>query len=301
MKRIIFITFLAIGLLFQGAILWADDDGIMDVDDNAAVFSGSWINSTVRILYYGDDYEAARGSGGSGTTATATFTTARYTDVSGYYQVYVRWTAGAKRATNATYRIYDDTGTYKGGCVQNQTINGGAWQFCNEVYLDSGRRGRVILGNDGVPSDRYVCADAVRFVRQSWDSGNLVNEAGGDFAGGDQVVNLTGTDTTVRDVAITAPSSGRVIVIASGYFYFHSTSVDGGRCSITTGTAVDFSNLIIAGERTGDSTYYVPFVGTRGFSVGAGTTTFRLVCDSYSGTVSVEDTQMTAMFVPTAY
>jgi len=226
-KRIIFVTFLALGILFQGANLWADDDGIMDVDDNAAVFSGSWINSTVRILYYGDDYEAAHGSGGSGTTATATFTTARYTDVSGYYQVYVRWTAGAQRATNATYRIYDDLGTYKGACVQNQTINGGAWQFCNEVYLDAGRRGRVVLGNDNVPYSRYVCADAVRFVRVSKDRDDIVDEPGIDvsqsntiIASGLEVCNVAGGSvnwTNLASVTLTTPRPyGRIWVHANG-------------------------------------------------------------------------------------
>jgi len=301
-KRIFLIAFLVIGVIVQGAQLWADDDGIMDVDDNAASFSGSWINSTVRILYYGDDYEAAHGSGGSGTTATATFNTARYTDVSGYYQVYVRWTAGGQRATNATYRIYDDTGTYKGACVQNQTINGGAWMYCNEVYLDSGRRGRVILGNDNVPYNRYVCADAVRFVRQSWDSFNLVNEAGGDFAASsDNEVSVT-TPQVVKSVAITAPSSGKVIVNASGYFRFASASTaDGGRCSITTGSAIDYTHLVIANEIGVNTLTWNPFAATRGYNVSTGTTTFNLVCDRFSGSISIGDPTMTAIFVPTTY
>jgi len=302
-KRIFLIAFLVVGVILQGAQLWADDDGIMDVDDNAAVFSGTWGTSTFRILYYGDDYQFAAGSGGSGTTATATFTTAQIADITGTYQVYVRWTAGAQRATNATYRIYDDLNVFRGSCVQNQTINGGAWQFCAEVSLNANRRGRVVLGNDNVPSNRYVIADGVRFVRQSWDSFNLVNEAGADFAASsDNEEPVTSTDEIVKSVFISAPSSGKVIVNASGYFrYGSTTTVDGGRCSITTGNTVDFSHLIISDENQANIMDFNPFAATRGFNVAAGTTRFNLVCDSFSGTIRIGDPTMTAGFFPTTY
>jgi hypothetical protein len=120
------------------------------------------------------------------------------------------------------------------------------------------------------------------------------------FSGGDQDVALTSANSTLRTVAITAPAPGRVIVNASGYFRFaDAAAVDVGRCSITTGTAVDFSQLIIAGETAAGAMNFVPFAGTRGFSVAAGTTTFRLVCNEFSGNVSAVDTSLTAVFVTT--
>jgi hypothetical protein len=45
-----------------------------------------------------------------------------------------------------------------------------------------------------------------------------------------------------------------------------------------------------------------PFALTRGFVVGAGTTTFRLVCDiTTAGNAFIRDAQMTAMYFPTQY
>jgi hypothetical protein len=53
--------------------------------------------------------------------------------------------------------------------------------------------------------------------------------------------------------------------------------------------------LIWGGETTGAR--FVPFSGTRGFSVGAGTFTFHLVCNAVGANVSVEDSQMTVIFI----
>lgn len=51
---------------------------------------------------------------------------------------------------------------------------------------------------------------------QSIPATDLSNEAGAAFAGGNQFLPLTNTDATVRFVTITAPSSGVVVVNASG-------------------------------------------------------------------------------------
>ncbi len=136
-------------------------------------------------------------------------------------------------------------------------------------------------------------------------STDLSNEAGADFADGDQFLDLTGTDVTARAIAITAPTSGYVIVNASGYFDFNenlTTDRDFGRCSITTGTNIDFDALIPGAEASlTTEVALMPFAATRGFTVGAGTTTFRLVCDQFDGDVAVSDTSITAIFVPTLY
>ena len=126
--------------------------------------------------------------------------------------------------------------------------------------------------------------------------------AGADFVGGQQDIALAAGNQTVRSVTIAAPAAGRVIVNASGYFAFDdAVGRDVGRCSITTGLAVDFAYLIIAGERSGTSTEWVPFAGTRGFNVGAGNTTFRLVCNEFDGNVKVADTNLNATWVPRSY
>ena len=59
----------------------------------------------------------------------------------------------------------------------------------------------------------------------SLTAADLNDEAGADFASGDQTVALTFADQTVRSVTITAPTTGRVIVSASGSFLFEDNQV----------------------------------------------------------------------------
>lgn len=119
-------------------------------------------------------------------------------------------------------------------------------------------------------------------------------------SGGDQDVALTTEDVVVRSVTLTVPTFGRVIVNASGYFRFDSAvTAEIARCTITTGTAVDSDRHIIAGESAVAATTFVPFSGTRGITVpSVGPVTINLVCDKIAGSVSVGDTHMTAIFVP---
>jgi len=122
------------------------------------------------------------------------------------------------------------------------------------------------------------------------------------FSGGDQRVSLTGTDTVVRSVSLSAPSAGVVIVTASGYAWFQGTGHDSLRCSITTGTSLDFSYLIHTNDHGSTLTINDPaqFASTRGYNVSAGSHTYRLVCDAPLGTLAVDDTNINALFIPTA-
>lgn len=119
------------------------------------------------------------------------------------------------------------------------------------------------------------------------------------FASGDQLIVLTSADTVVRSVSITAPSAGRVLVNASGYFRLTAAGADDiARCSITTGIVIDGTHLIIVDEATAVDLFLQPFAATRGFNVTAGSsTTFNLVCDEGAGDVEVADTSITALFV----
>jgi len=175
----LFFTFFALT-----AFVMADDDAIMDVDNHAATFTGTWGTSTAKILYYGDDYRYAWGSGSGTSTATATFATAQTADIDGYYAVYARWTTDPNRHNAVTYHIYNgvsDT-TSQGSCTLNQTINGGAWQYCDTVYLSAGKKGVVKIENGNVSANRVIVADAIRFVRVSVDGGDVKDNS------------LTGTD-----------------------------------------------------------------------------------------------------------
>ena len=131
---------------------------------------------------------------------------------------------------------------------------------------------------------------------------DLKDEAGADFASGDQLVTNVGTNVILRSVTITAPTAGQVIVNANGVFDFDdAAAIESMDCSITTGTVLDSTHAIEGEESAVDSGInFMPFAGTRGFVVASGSTTFNLVCTG-SGTVDINDTSLTAIFVPTAY
>jgi hypothetical protein len=127
------------------------------------------------------------------------------------------------------------------------------------------------------------------------------DEAGADFASGEQTFFLTGSAAIVRSVIITAPTAGRVIVNANGSLGYGSTAaIENVDCSITTGVTVDDSHVIRTREQAAASYDHVPFAATRGFVVAAGSTTFNLVCNGPT-TIHIDDSSLTAIFVPTAY
>jgi hypothetical protein len=139
------------------------------------------------------------------------------------------------------------------------------------------------------------CVKSADVKNNNLKATDLKDEPGADFSSDDQSISLTGDDTIVRSVTITAPRSGVVVVYASGYFNFNS--VEGlGRCSITTGSTLSSSHLVNEG---GDD--YGAFGTTRGYTVGRGSTTFNLVCDEYSGNITLYDTSITAIYTPTRY
>jgi hypothetical protein len=148
----------------------------------------------------------------------------------------------------------------------------------------------VHMANNAVTSANIVDA--------SITSVDILDAPRARFAGGSQRLPLTPAATVVRSISITAPAAGTVIVNASGYFAFPDfTTLDAARCSLTTGTAVDSSHLVVFGENTPNAMSYVPFGATRGFSVAAGTHTINLVCEEAYGDTAIGDSEVTAIFV----
>ena len=116
-------------------------------------------------------------------------------------------------------------------------------------------------------------------------------------SGGDQQVALNTTGAVVRSVTIVPPANGSVIVSSSAYLVNDGAAAATGRCSITTGTAIDFDFLQFAKITTpGDSDV---IAGTRGFAVTKGTAlSVNLFCDAFAGTAGVRDSSLTAIFAP---
>jgi hypothetical protein len=119
---------------------------------------GAWTRSTSTSGFYAADYQVH-----AATTAAAW---ARWTPrlaSSGYYNVYVRWTAGWNRASNAKVTV----NTPSGQVVKSvdQRSSGGTWVSLGRYYLNAGYsigNGSVTLSATG--ANGYVVADAVLFT-----------------------------------------------------------------------------------------------------------------------------------------
>ena len=135
-------------------------------------------------------------------------------------------------------------------------------------------------------------------------NGSLTNNDFSDppraaFAGGDQTVDLTAAAVVVRQVSLTAPATGRVIVNASGYVDFNSAAADHVNCYINDDPVIDSAHHIaINDDGIPASTALMPFAGTRGFTVSAGPFTAYLVCNEAAGVTDINDTALTAIFIP---
>jgi hypothetical protein len=118
------------------------------------------------------------------------------------------------------------------------------------------------------------------------------------FAGGQQDVALVETPTVVRSVSLMPPSNGTVIVTSSAYLMQGIGSTESGaRCSISTGTDIDYDFLQISDLR--DDKFKV-LAGTRGFSVTKGVLlTVNLVCDEFQPQIFLGASSLTAIFAPT--
>lgn len=118
---------------------------------------GNWPRSTSNGGYYGQNYQVQ-----AGTSSTAW---ARWTPrlpQTGYYNVYIRWTEGWNRATNAKVTI----NTAWGQQVKyvNQRTNGGTWYYLGRYYMKAGYytgSGSVAVHATG--ANGYVVADAAKF------------------------------------------------------------------------------------------------------------------------------------------
>lgn len=131
-----------------------------NADANGVTFTGSWTATALTSGYYGSNYHHDGNTGGSGGKSV------RFTPLvpeTGDYEVWVRWTAGSNRASNAPYDVVHAGGTTT--FSRSQKYNNGTWMLLDTFTFNAGTAGSVLLRNDG--ADGYVIADAVRFIRVS--------------------------------------------------------------------------------------------------------------------------------------
>lgn len=119
---------------------------------------GNWKRSTSNAGYYGADYQV---QAGSGTAAWARWTPR--IPASGEYDVYLRWTSGWNRASNAKVTINTPSGQ-KVRYV-DQRSNGGIWYFMGRFYLNAGySTGSGSVAVHATGANGYVVADGARFL-----------------------------------------------------------------------------------------------------------------------------------------
>jgi len=119
-------------------------------------------------------------------------------------------------------------------------------------------------------------------------------------AGGNQEVIITGQ--SLRSVTITAPVEGIVIVNAS--CDLNATGAAGSnffvQSSISASASVDGTAQMSYGGNVNTSTTGTAISQTRAFAVSAGTYTYHLYAQMYSGTATARDSSINALFVPVA-
>lgn len=114
------------------------------------------------------------------------------------------------------------------------------------------------------------------------------------ISGGEQSLSLTPAAQVVRSVSLMPPANGKVIVSASGAIEPSAAGIF--RCSITTGSAIDYNSLQVLNGVSGD---YLSLGATRGYNVTKGSLfTVNYVCDEWSGEATLRDGNLTAIFAP---
>lgn len=134
--------------------------GELVVDNSAAAYTGSWIAANSAADKFGADYRYASTTTGGG-NASALFHP--NITVPGRYDVYVWYSQGGNRSTNAPVTIYFNGGTSTTRI--NQETGGGSWRLIGtNLNFRTGTNGFVRISNGTGETNQLVIADAVRFV-----------------------------------------------------------------------------------------------------------------------------------------
>jgi hypothetical protein len=132
-----------------------------NADATGVSLTGVWTAASATAGFQGADY--LHDGGVKDGSCSARFTP--NLPAAGSYEVFLRWTAHANRASNVPVEI-----RLPGGVVQNRTVNqqvnGGQWFSLGTFTFAAGSSttgGSVTIRNSGV--NGYVIADAVRFLQ----------------------------------------------------------------------------------------------------------------------------------------
>jgi hypothetical protein len=141
-------------------------DIVVDASDTTGVTKvGTWTPSGTTAGYHGAD-ALNDGNTKSGTQ------TVRFTPnlpVAGTYEVFAWWPAATNRSPSVPFKITHASGSPTVNV--NQQANGSQWYSLGTYTFNAGTTGNVLITNAytgplPIPSQCYVIADAVRFVKQ---------------------------------------------------------------------------------------------------------------------------------------
>jgi autotransporter-associated beta strand protein len=130
---------------------------IVDDGGPGTSFTGTWQTSFV-AGHYGSLSLFA--SPVAGTTPTATYTFTPQLPARGNYDVYLRWTTHANRATNTPVDLNFADGSRT--VTVNQQLNNGVWMPLTNITAASGTSTSLTIRNNGANGN--VIADAVQFI-----------------------------------------------------------------------------------------------------------------------------------------
>ncbi len=172
-------------LATQQSFTLTDNVVRITLDNTDATQVNSWSSSGAVPGYLGPDY-LFNYAGGAG---RLTFTPNIPTD--GEYEVFVNYTGGATRATNAAYEVVSQSGT---SVIRvDQRAGGGSFQSIGTFNFIAGTSGSVTLRASD--ADGVVVGDAVRFVRVDDLSGAPTATLADPLAGATIVVTtINGND-----------------------------------------------------------------------------------------------------------
>ncbi len=151
------ITVSAIYLMISACAAFSELIIVDNIPDAPHTFSteGAWATATTAEGYYGANYTSADGSSSASARWQPSVTT------SGYYKIYMKWTAASTRPDRIPVEITYDGGTKIDSTRRvNQKINGGVWAYLGTYYLQSGTNNSVSI--EASDAGR-ICADAMLF------------------------------------------------------------------------------------------------------------------------------------------
>ena len=180
-----------------------------NADATGVTITGAWSASSAVAGFYGTNYLLDGNTGATGGKSVRFTPTLPF---AGRYDVYLRWSSDASRATNVRVEVNSTAGTTF--LKMNEQANGGTWVKLGAFDFAAGTGGNVLMRNNG--ANGWVVADAVQLV--------LNEQPLPDYT---QVTFADEFDGTAYDAATWSVYAGRPNNVVSGGQLHLATTANG--------------------------------------------------------------------------